>query len=318
VTTQLETTITAVTVYLDRARVIRTGQLHVEPGQYRLEITELPLTLSSDSVRVSGRGTARARLGGVDVRRAFYTETPAASVAELERRIEEIKDKQEVLADEERVLKATLGFLDGLAKQGESYAKGLAFGKYNVKESAELLEFLTERTTAAQDRLRAVAFEKRELEREEEKLQRELSQIHGARSRERYTAVIEVKVFTAGDLDVELTYVVSNASWMPLYDLRLIESDRDQAAEEAGVEIDYLAQVTQRSGEDWIGTQLTLSTARPALSATLPELSPWYVRVYYPPPPAPAEEQPSLTKRKEPPWTSLPLWSLPYSLNQQR
>ena len=99
-TTQLETTITAVTVYLDRARVTRTGQLHAEPGQYRLEITELPLTLSPDSVRVSGRGTARARLSGVNVRRAFYTETPAASVAELERRIKEIKDKQEVLADE--------------------------------------------------------------------------------------------------------------------------------------------------------------------------------------------------------------------------
>jgi len=287
-TSQLETTVTAVTVYPDRARVTRTGHIHVEPGHYRLEIPELPLTLSPESVRVSGRGTARARLGGVDVRRAFYAETPAARVAELERRIEELGDKEKALADEERALEATLSFLHGLAKQSESYAKGLAFGKSDVTESAALLDFLTERTIAAQDRLRAITSEKRELDREKQKLQRELSQIQSARSRQRYTVIVEVETFTAGDLDVELTYVVSNAGWTPLYDLRLLESDTDRPAEETTVEVDYLAQVTQRSGEDWVGTQLTLSTARPALSATLPELDPWVVEVFRPPLPASA------------------------------
>ena len=66
-TTPMETTITAVTVYPDRARVTRAGQTSVEPGQYRFEIPELPLTLSPESVRISGRGTARARLGGLDL-----------------------------------------------------------------------------------------------------------------------------------------------------------------------------------------------------------------------------------------------------------
>lgn len=281
-TTPLETTITAVTVYPDRARVSRTGRIGVEPGQYHLEIPELPLTLSPESVRVSGRGTARARLGGVDVRRAFYTETPSASAAELERRIEEIKDKEAALTDEENVLKISLGFLNGLAKQGESYGKGLAYGKSGVKESAELLEFLTERATTAQDRRRAIAIEKREMDREKKKLQRELEQIHSARPRERYAATVKVEAFTAGDLDVELVYIVGHAGWTPLYDLRLTEGEGDK---EPGVEINYLAQVTQRSGEDWAAVSLTLSTARPALSATLPKLAPWYVQVYQPPPP---------------------------------
>jgi uncharacterized protein (TIGR02231 family) len=284
-TTPLETTITAVTVYPDRARVTRRGQISAEPAQYRLEIPELPLALSPESVRVSGRGTARARLGGVDVRRAFYTETPSTTAAELERRIKEIGDQETALTDEESVLKASLDFLNGLAQQGESYGKGLAYGKFSVKESTELLEFLNERTTAAQDRRRAIAVAKRELAREKEKFQRELKQIHSARPRERYAAIIELEAFTAGDLDIELTYVVGKASWTPLYDMRLTEGNEGDESEEPGVEISYLAQVTQRSGEDWSGVNLTLSTARPALSATLPELSPWYVQVYYPPPP---------------------------------
>jgi len=292
-TTPLETTITAVTVYPDRARVTRRGKIGAEPAQYRLEIPELPLALSPESVRVSGRGTARARLGGVDVRRAFYTETPSTTAAELERRIKEIGDQETALTDEESVLKASLDFLNGLAQQGESYGKGLAYGKFSVKESTELLEFLNERTTAAQDRRRAIAVAKRELAREKEKLQRELKQIHSARPRERYAAIIELEAFTAGDLDIELTYVVGKASWTPLYDMRLTEGNEGDESEEPGVEISYLAQVTQRSGEDWSGVNLTLSTARPALSATLPELSPWYVQVYYPSPPVMAAAAPS-------------------------
>lgn len=284
-TTALETTVMAVTVYPDRARVTRSGQIDLKPGQYRLEIAELPLTLSPESVRVSGRGTARVQLGSVDVHRAFYAETPSASAAELERRIEEIGDQETTLADEESMLQISLDFLNDLAKQGESYGRGLAYGKFGIQESTELLEFLTERTTATQDRLRAIAVEKRNLARQKAKLQHELEQIHSTRPRERYAATIEIQAFTAGDLDVELTYVVSNASWAPLYDVRLTESDKNEGP---GVQISYLAQVTQRSGEDWNGVNLTLSTARPALSATLPELSPWYVQVYYLPPPTSA------------------------------
>jgi uncharacterized protein (TIGR02231 family) len=49
------------------------------------------------------------------------------------------------------------------------------------------------------------------------------------------------------------------------------------------VELLYMGQVQQSTGEDWLDAALTLSTARPAVSAQLPELSPWYIRVYEPP-----------------------------------
>ena len=285
-TTTVETIITNVTVYTDRARVTRSGKVSVEAGRHRLEIPKLPLTLSPESVRVSGQGTARARLGSVDLRHAFYTQTPSTAAAELERRIEELGDQESTLSDEVSVLETSLNFLNGLAEQGENYSRGLAYGKFSVNESANLLEFIAERTAFTQERLRAIAIEKRDLERQKTKLEQELGQIRNARPRERYTAAIDIEALTAGDLEIELVYIVSKAAWTPLYDLRLSESSAEQ---EPSVEISYLAQVTQRSGEDWSNVQLTLSTARPALSATLPELDPWYVQVYQPlPPPMPA------------------------------
>ena len=298
-TATLETTIARITVYPDRARVTRTGQIQVEPGQHDLEIPDLPLTLSPESVRASGRGTARARLGGVDLRRVFYTETPTARAAELEHRIQEIEDQEKALTDEKDVLTTSLGFLRSLAEQSESFGRGLAYGKFSVEESVGLLSVLAERTTAAQERLRAIAVEQRELTRQKKKLQQELEQIRSARPRERYAAAVEIDALTPGNLEIELTYVVNNASWTPLYDLRLIEGSEGNEGEKPSVEMTYLAQVTQRSGEDWTSAQLTLSTARPALSATLPELSPWYIKARHPPAPMPAAApSPQRARRK--------------------
>ena len=60
----------------------------------------------------------------------------------------------------------------------------------------------------------------------------------------------------------------------------------------------YLGQVTQRSGEDWPDVAMTLSTARPALTTLQPELKPWYLNVYTPPPPAPAPQVRAAVMRK--------------------
>ncbi|MCP4544296.1 MAG: mucoidy inhibitor MuiA family protein [Chloroflexi bacterium] len=273
--TELQTGITAVAVYADRARITRSGIMTLEPGNHRLEVSELPLKLDVASVRASARGTARARLFGVDVRRDFYVETPAERVRELEKQIESLEDERRGLDSQTELFQkehATLGDLTG---QTEIYARGLAYGKIDVEAQMALLDGLRARTEELDAALLGFAICRRDLERRLKKLKNELGQLRGARGRERYTAVVEVEVTQAGDLTIELTYVVSGAGWHPLYDIRLIKA-ADRPTET--LEVGYLAQVTQRTGENWSDVALTLSTARPALAETLPELDPWYVR----------------------------------------
>jgi uncharacterized protein (TIGR02231 family) len=105
-----------------------------------------------------------------------------------------------------------------------------------------------------------------------DKLNSELEQIQNTLPLERYSAIIDLELTDASELTIEISYITFEAGWKPVYDLRLFEKDGKPI-----LEVDYLADVTQGTGEAWEGISLTLSTAHPAHSSTLPVLEPWYI-----------------------------------------
>ncbi len=264
----LPSVIDAVTVFPDRARVTRRGRMSLEPGQHRLEISELPMSLLADSVRAAGRGTARARLLGVSLQVKHFVAPPAHTERELEEKIQAATDADAELAAEAEGLEKAQQSLDGLAAQSDVFARGLALRNRSTAEQAAIFDFLAERGRALQTDRLAVVRKRRELAKEIERLKRELLQIQQPFPRKRHTAVVEVEVAAAGELEIELTYAVQPARWQPLYDLRLSGGE---------LEVTYLAEVSQSTGEDWAGVALTLSTARPSLALVIPDLKPWYV-----------------------------------------
>jgi len=273
----LTTAVDAVTLFPDRARVTRRGRTALEPGLHELEISGLPMTLVPDSVRAAGRGTARARLLGVGVAVRNYVETPAEAARELEAKIQAVADTDADLAVQAGVLEKAQTALDGLAAQSEVFARGLALRNRSTADQGALYDFIDDRGRTVQGELLGIGRQRRDLAKERDRLQRELAQIQAARPRQRHVATVEVEVIAGGDLEIELTYVVQPARWQPLYDLRLTGAD---------LELTYLAEVAQTTGEDWTNVALTLSTARPALALVIPELDPWYIA----PRPSPAAQ----------------------------
>lgn len=78
-----------------------------------------------------------------------------------------------------------------------------------------------------------------------------------------------VPVLATGPVDqfvVELRYFVPGARWTPAYHVKL---DR----EGTGAVIHQRAHIAQRSGEDWSGVKLSVSTASPLRFSELPELA---------------------------------------------
>jgi hypothetical protein len=139
---ELASVIDAVTVFPDRARVTRRGRTSLEPGQHRLEISGLPMSLLADSVRAAGRGTARARLLGVRLQVKHFAETPAHTARELEEKIQSAMDADAELAAEAEGLEKAQQALDGLGAQSEVFARGLALRNRSTAEQAAVFDFL--------------------------------------------------------------------------------------------------------------------------------------------------------------------------------
>lgn len=274
----MDTLVSTVTVYPDRARVKRTGAQRLESGTQVLEIPGLPLQMNPDSLRTTARGTARARLLGVQVQRAFFSETPTEKVRQLEESIEGMQDDLKRLEMQATTIDQARNALLKIMENAQTFALALASGEMNLEKQMALIEGFQKRLNGLNSEQQGLAAQRRELERKLQKAIKDLEQLRSARPPERYVARVEVEVIEAGELTVELDYVVSGAGWKPLYDLRLQEQEG-----EAVLEIGYLAQVMQKTSEAWENVSLSLSTARPALARTIPELQPWLIRPPTPP-----------------------------------
>jgi uncharacterized protein (TIGR02231 family) len=95
---------------------------------------------------------------------------------------------------------------------------------------------------------------------------------------DRWTQVTVV-VDAEEDMIFELTlsYVVSNASWSPRYDIR-VNNDANRLT------LAYMAEIRQSTDEAWEDVQMVLSTAQPSIGGDVPELDQWKVSLYKPVP----------------------------------
>ena len=298
----LETSLTAVTVYPDRARVTRTGRISLEPGSQLLEVAGLPFQLDPDSLRATGapakgQPAAQARLISVQVQRTFFSETPAEEVRRLEAEVEAAQDRLVGLEAEAELIRQQRQTMKGLAEHTDKFALALAASELDLEQELGILDGLRRRAASLDAELLTIAAQKRQVERELQMLQNQLAQLKGARPRQGFSALLEVDVQQGGELGMEINYVVSGAGWQPLYDLRLVEAGNSSPGAGGGaqLEVGYLAQVTQQTGESWQEVRLALSTARPALAGTLPELKPHYLQPAQPviPQPPPSAQRPA-------------------------
>lgn len=272
--------ISDVTVYPDRARLTCNGKVQVDAGFQTLIFDELPLTLELDSVRVGGRGTGQVQILGVDVVRQHYEQSPSPRVVELEDRLELLLNEIQLLDDRDAGCEAQAEHLHGMRLETREYAKGLSRGRITVEDQEKLIQFLVNQDKEIRATQREITIKRRVLERQLDKLQNELEELHDLRPRLRFQARIDIDVPVAVEFQPELTFVLQSAGWQPLYDIRLSQGEDAQL-----LEVSTIAQVTQHTGQNWTGVQLSVSTARPALNQRLTEIMPWFVDEYQPPQP---------------------------------
>lgn len=269
----VESTISAVTVYTDRAVVTRTATVELAGGPTELVFANLPEGLLDQSVQVSGRGTAQATILDVAARRTFVDFTPNARVKEIEDQLRALRNDDRSLADQVAVLNSQRDSINEFMKNAVVASKDA--GRPKLEDVRATLEF-------GQKQLLEIAQSNQKLDQQREDLgnkiaalEQQLNELRGTGGKGFKTVVVRVAATQAGNLDLALSYTVGNARWIPSYDARVLSGER-------AVALSYFGVVRQTTGEDWTNVALTLSTARPSLGGAAPVLTAWNLDVFDP------------------------------------
>lgn len=263
----LDSRITEVTVFLNRAQVTRVAKTRIDAGKSAVAFQGLTSQLDQQSIQVSGKG--KFTILGIAHRQNYNREFSSPrtkslrdSIQLLQQQIMVEQSQKEILNKEEQMLLNNQKI--GGANQNLTVAELKAMADfYRVR----LSDIITRRfqhdakITNLQERLT--------------KLQLQLKELNDLHARNTSEIVVSVSADADVAAEFQLSYVVANAGWTPVYDLRATDTKNP-------VQLSYKANVFQSTGEEWNNVRLTLSTSNPNLGGVKPELSPLYVDIVNP------------------------------------
>jgi uncharacterized protein (TIGR02231 family) len=266
--------ISAVTVYTDRAVVTRSATVDLPGGITELVFANLPQGLNERSLQVSGRGTAQALILDVTAKQTYVDFTPNARVKELEDQLKGLGKQVRGLDDRTNLLNTQQVMLDKM--ETALFAPPTKdVPRPDLNQFTSSLTYLTEAKAKLVTERAALDEQREELANKINTVQQQLNELRGSGGKAFKTVTVRVSAPQAGNLEVALSYTVPGASWVPSYDARVLSSEH-------AVALGYFGLVRQSTGEDWKDVALTLSTARPGLGGAAPVLTVWNVDVFNP------------------------------------
>lgn len=275
--TAVPTRVSRVVVFPKGARVTRSAEVSLRAGEQEILLTGTPARLSAATL------AAETRIPGARVL-SVSTETRTAAPSATREAVEAAKGKLE---------RARIAHVDLTCRHAEAESRRRALGEFSPSEADAPFPSAFDAQTA----LRALALLEKEADAasretlrlrkalDEAALVREIAESEyrkiSAYAQEKET-LVRVKVVADADCagTLELSYFMGAAQWRPSYDVVVDPATNAATLVSYGV-------VSQRTGEDWNGVPVTLSTVNPDASADLPEFRKILITEAFAPRPVP-------------------------------
>lgn len=263
-----ESKIEDVTVFLSKAQVTRLLKTRLEPGKTNVVLSGLTSQLDPQSVQVRGKGAFV--IVGINHNQNYLDEfNLPVSLKKLQDSLE-IYKQQLILEQNQK---------DILNKEEQMLLSNQKIGGAQQNLTAAELKAMADffRTRLTEIGIAKVKSDTRlrKLNDRIARLSHQINEQSGLYAHNTSEITITVSADASVSAEFEVSYVVNNAGWTPVYDLRATDT-------KSPVQLSYKANVFQNTGEEWNNVKLTLSTANPTLGGLKPELYTWYLDFYQP------------------------------------
>ena len=264
-----------VTIYRNQAKESRVLNVTIPKGNTDVVISGISTFMVDNSLQVGVKGLAT--LLSATTRINYFTEENAAPKdPKADRLRDSIKSFQQDLMwfEEQRAVWAgEIALIDNNTKLG-STKEGL-----KPAELITLADFYRARLMDLRKKLFDLNIKVARFNEKSEKFQQQLNDM-GVKLKEPVKEIIlSFSSETGGSLTIHPTYLVNQAGWAPMYDIKVQNTTQP-------VNIFYKAKLYQSTGNDWKDVKITISTANPSSNNNRPIMSPKYIDyfVYRPQP----------------------------------
>lgn len=267
-----DSSIQAVTIYPGSAKVTRLSTVELAAGENELIINNLPLNLNESSLRVSGEGGGSISLGSVELSKVFQSDVVQLKEKNLRDDIEEVLESRQILEDSLTRNRTQLNYINKMVLGNNTSNKNNtenlnSYTNLPLDQWQVAWQTLNDSTKSVQEEIRDANNALKQNDKLLNKLKNQLQQV-ATNQKEIRIAKLHVESDIATTLSLNLTYQINGARWEPVY-------DADLDTESGDIQFKTLAQISQRTGEDWGDVDVTLSTLRPSAGTQLPQLNPW-------------------------------------------
>lgn len=253
-----------VTVYrgqamAERLMVVENASL----GPLTVQVGPFPMAVRTNSLQAQvERGNAVVQ--GLEAQLMSGAEQATRQEAEIAYQRRALVERLGMQNAEVNALDATVA---GLQSMTSRLGEDPSMGGLLVGDLSSRLQALREEILATERSLVGARLAAKDLEQ----AIRDLDALSpGDGSRDYREVAISLFVEQAGPVEVRLTYLIDGASWQPAYDLRV-------APDLTGLQVNFLGEVKQNTGEDWLDTELVLSTSMPNLGLDPPRVPRRYI-----------------------------------------
>lgn len=272
----LKTNITKATVFLNGAQVLREGKITIPPGTTDILIEKLPVRLDPTSIQVKGDGDFTIMAvtpSRVDPPKVEFVVDQDKIDRLLEKqkalntRLSYVKVSREAYDEEERLLD------ESRAKLTSHPEGGLSVDDIDRASNLYRKKF-TELKKAQWDNTQVQARIATSIDSINKAITVIRTPVPIEKVQEKPSYQIKVTVSakrSVPNADIEVSYLVAAAGWLPSYDIRIDEVGKP-------VYLGFRAQVYQATEEDWRDIKLVLSTGNPSRNSIKPSSQPWYLQ----------------------------------------
>ena len=260
--------ITDVTVFRNYAKETRMASAQIPEGNSEIIISNVSTYLDENSLQIATKGNVKI-LSVSSKLNYLIDKTKSSQVIKLTDSIEMMNDDVSWWNQQSIAFQDELKLLDENRKLANDKS---TFTAAQVKELAELY-----RNRALE--LRKYIFDlnkKQKLNNDKiAKLKSQIAVLNGNQNMTVKEIILKINAKSAGLVSFKCSYIVSNAYWTPIYDIRAKNNN-------SPLQLDCRAKVVQNTGYDWKDVRLTLSTANPSANHNRPVLYPIYVDFFQP------------------------------------